>query len=351
MPLGRASSPVGPATSIATSPSRWCQLAQTSLKIERRSPAGGGVVAETEADSPRIAWARITSSSTSSCASRSRSTGSSIAPFCSRRGDQAVELAAEADGLASVETPRSKPSSAIATAQPWPGSPTTRSASVRAPVKKTSLNSEPPVSCSIGRTSTPSWSSGTSRNDSPWCRSEPGSVRAITNTHWERCALDVHTFWPSITQSSAVEPGLGLHVGEVGAGVRLGVALRPELLDGHDPRQEPRLLLLGPERDQRRAEQLLAEVVDPGRRVGARVLLVEDHLLPQAEPAAAVLLRPAHAGPAVLGQQPVPGEPLLDAPRGRARRRRGRAARPTRRSGAPPASRGSRHGRPGPRRE
>ena len=182
---------------------------------------------------------------------------------------------------------------------------------MRAPVKKTSLNSEPPVSCSIGRTSTPSWSSGTSRKDSPWCRSEPGSVRQITNAHWLKCALDVHTFWPSITHSSPVEAGLGLHVGQVGAGVRLGVALRPQLLDGHDLRQEPLLLLVGAEGHQRRAEQLLAEVVDPHRRVGPGVLLVEDHLLDQAQPAAAVLLRPADAGPAVLGQQPVPGEPLV----------------------------------------
>src|SRR6185295_4745623 len=56
----------------------------------------------------------------------------------------------------------------------------------------------------------------------------------------------------------------------------------------------------------------LTEVVDAVRRVRAGVLLVEDHLLPQGQSAAAVLLRPAHAGPAVRGQVPVPGEPLLD---------------------------------------
>ena len=111
---------------------------------------------------------------------------------------------------------------------------------------------------------------------------------------------------------AVLDTSLGLHVGEVGAGVRLGVALRPELLDGDDLRQEAGLLLLGAERDQGGAEQLLAQVVDPGGRIGARVLLVEDHLLPQAQPAAAVLLRPADAGPAVLGQQPVPLEPVLE---------------------------------------
>ena len=74
---------------------------------------------------------------------------------------------------------------------------------MRAPEKKTSLNSEPPVSCSIGRISTPSWSSGTSRKDRPWWRSEPGSVRAITKHQSASWALEVHTFWPSTTQWSS----------------------------------------------------------------------------------------------------------------------------------------------------
>ena len=67
----------------------------------------------------------------------------------------------------------------------------------------------------------------------------------------------------------------------------------------------------GPEMDQGRAEQLLAEVVDPRRRVRTGVLLVEDHLLHEGQPAAAVLGRPADAGPAVLRQVPVPLEALV----------------------------------------
>ena len=114
-----------------------------------------------------------------------------------------------------------------------------------------------------------------------------------------------------MTQLVAVEARLGGDVGEVGAGAGLGVALAPQLLDGHDLRQEALLLLLGAERDQRRAEQLLAEVVDAGGRVGAGVLLVEDHLLEQRQPAAAVLLGPADAGPAVLREVPVPGHALV----------------------------------------
>ena len=63
----------------------------------------------------------------------------------------------------SVEAPRSKASVPIATFQPSPGWPTTFPASLRAPSKKTSLNSESPVSWRIGRTSIPGWRIGTSR--------------------------------------------------------------------------------------------------------------------------------------------------------------------------------------------
>ena len=48
----------------------------------------------------------------------------------------------------------------------------------------------------------PSWSMGISRNDSPWWRDEPGSVRAMTKIQSESWAHDVHTFWPSTTHSS-----------------------------------------------------------------------------------------------------------------------------------------------------
>ncbi len=51
----------------------------------------------------------------------------------------------------------------MATRHPPFTSPTTWSFGVRAPSKKTSLNSESPVICSIGRISTPGCSMGTSR--------------------------------------------------------------------------------------------------------------------------------------------------------------------------------------------
>ena len=86
----------------------------------------------------------------------------------------------------------------MATFQPSPRSPTIIDASVTASSKNTSLNSEVPVSCWMGRISTPGWSSGTSRKLSPLWRLVPSSVRATTNAHWLRCASEVHTFWPSM---------------------------------------------------------------------------------------------------------------------------------------------------------
>ena len=73
---------------------------------------------------------------------------------------------------------------------------------MRASSKNTSLNSESPVSWTIGRTCTPGWSSGTSKYDNPAWRFEPFSVRANTKHHCAQCASDVHTFWPLITHAS-----------------------------------------------------------------------------------------------------------------------------------------------------
>ena len=63
-----------------------------------------------------------------------------------------------------------------------------------------------------------------------------------------------------------------------------------------------------------------------------------------------MLLGPADAGPAVRGQVPVPGQPLLDAPRARGPARPAPAARRTRRSGGPRARPGPRRGTPRPAR-
>ena len=91
-------------------------------------------------------------------------------------------------------------------------------------------------------------------------------------------------------------------------------------------------------------------MVDPGRGVGPGVLLVEDHLLPEAQPAAAVLRRASRrrSSRARRGAGSRPAAPRT--PRGRWPGPPSPRARRTRRSGAPPASRGPRRGRPRPRR-
>ena len=110
----------------------------------------------------------------------------------------------------------------------------------------------------------------------------------------------------------AVELGLGLHVGQVAAGVGLGVALAPQLLAGHDGREEAGLLLGGAVLDDGRADEALPEDADPARGLGLHVLLVEDDLVGDGRPPAPVLDRPADAGPPVGGQHLLPLEAGLE---------------------------------------
>lgn len=131
--------------------------------------------------------------------SRSRTTGSRTAPDRTAARTTRPSSCANPICWASVETPRSKPSRLIATFQPPPSPPTTCSTRARAPSKKTSLNSLVPVICRMGRTSTrPGWSMGTRRKVSPWCRCEPGSVRASTKHQFASWASDVQIFCPVI---------------------------------------------------------------------------------------------------------------------------------------------------------
>ena len=97
------------------------------------------------------------------------------------------------------------------------------------------------------------------------------------------------------------DPGLAvsdrarLERGEVGARVRLGVALAPDLLAREDPRRVALLLRLGPVGDDGGAGHADAEDVQDRRRLRERDLLLEDQLLDEREAAAAVLLGPREA--------------------------------------------------------
>jgi hypothetical protein len=110
----------------------------------------------------------------------------------------------------------------------------------------------------------------------------------------------------------AVEGGRCAEGGEIGACAWLGVTLAPQFADGRDRSQEPVLLCGRAEGDQRRAEQFLTHVADARGRAAASVLLVEDDLPGERGLLAAVLRRPADAGPARRGQLPVPGQALLE---------------------------------------
>ena len=119
----------------------------------------------------------------------------------------------------------------------------------------------------------------------------------------------------------AVDDATGREGREIGAGVRLGEALTPERFPGQDPRQMVGLLLVRPAGDQRRPRMHQRDVrrVDVVRRVRPRQLLVPDHLLEGAQAAAAVLLRPGDARPAVLVELPLPC--AIEVGRGAASRR------------------------------
>ena len=150
---------------------------------------------------------------------------------------------------------------------------------------------------------------------------------------------------PLVAVGGSVGPGGD--VGQVAAGVRLGVALAPQLLARHDRRQEPGLLLRRAEGDHGRAEQRLADVAQPAGRPGPGVLLVVDDV-------AAERAGPGRRAPwasrrrssrARRGAAPTP------AARRTARARRpvrpAPARRRTRRRGSPPGRCAPRPGSPG----
>ena len=117
-----------------------------------------------------------------------------------------------------------------------------------------------------------------------------------------------------MTHSSPSRTARGLQAGEVRAGVRLAETLAPHLLAAHDRRQEPLLLLLGPVLQQRRSEEVAALRADPVRRLGQRMLDVEDELLPRRTAAAAVRLWPGDVEPPSGGQLLLPGEADVPGP-------------------------------------
>ncbi len=114
------------------------------------------------------------------------------------------------------------------------------------------------------------------------------------------------------TEVVAVARRLRPERGEVAARVRLGEALTPDLLAREDRRQVARLLLVGAQRDDGRADEREADGADELRGVGARQLLLKDGLLHQRRAAPAESLRPGDAGPAAVIELALPRAQILD---------------------------------------
>ncbi len=86
----------------------------------------------------------------------------------------------------------------------------------------------------------------------PLCFGALGSVRASSAPHCEYCAAVVQIFWPVIRQPPSTLVALVVRLGQVGTRARLGKQLAPDHLAAEGRRQEPLLLLVGAERDDRR---------------------------------------------------------------------------------------------------
>src|SRR5271167_2636698 len=105
---------------------------------------------------------------------------------------------------------RSLPSVARATVHPELGAPTTSSSGTNRSLKNTSLNSEPPVICRNGRTSTSGAFISTITVVMPACLGTSGSVRTVASPRAQYCAPLVHTFCPLIFQPPSTRVALVL---------------------------------------------------------------------------------------------------------------------------------------------
>ena len=112
----------------------------------------------------------------------------------------------------------------------------------------------------------------------PLCLGALGSVRASSAPHCEYCARGGPDLLAGDAPAAVDLGGLGGQAGQVGTGARLGKQLAPDHFAAERRRQEPLLLLVGAERDDRRN--------DPRRdahlralHLAGRELLGDDDLL------------------------------------------------------------------------
>ena len=193
-------------------------------------------------------------------------------------------------------SPRSDPVVAIATPQPWLGSPSTSVSGTNTSSRNTSAKPSSPSRRSTPRTVTPgdcevdeevreaavAFGFGVGAEEAEEVRAERAARRPRLLAREPPAAAGV------------VAHALALDAGEVAARVGLRPALAPRLLAGRHLGQDAVLLLLRAELEDRRREQEDAVLRDALRRAGGVVLLLEDQPLPQARLAAAVLAGPRH---------------------------------------------------------
>src|ERR1700730_9660979 len=99
---------------------------------------------------------------------------------------------------------------------------------------------------------------------------------------------------------------VSLQRGEVGAGVRFGIALTPELLAGQDPAQVTLLLRRGAPMNQRRSEQPDAGSGEWYAGAEAFEFLIADRLVQKRSATAAILSRPGYSEPSAFEQLTMP---------------------------------------------
>ena len=312
----RRSGPSAPSTSMATSPSRLCQSRPDQLEDRRRSPAGRRVLAAGDAGQaaqrgePHDLELGLEATPAGRAARRRRSRRS-----CGATATRPSSSRAKSTSWARIETPRSKPSSPIATRPALAGLADDQ-VGVGARAGEEDLVELRAAGQLLDRADLDAVlvERAPAGTTAPGAAREPGSVRAIDEDPLARSARWTST--PSGRRSTHSSPsstrlGLARWRGRSRRRARSSPAPRAPRRPGSwagtaaAAPSVPNAISVGPSSSSPRW-LTRAGALDAG------VLLVEDHLLPQAQPAAAVLRRPADAGPAVLGEVPVPGQPLLD---------------------------------------
>ena len=145
-----------------------------------------------------------------------------------------------------------------------------------------------------------------------WRFGASGSLRVRQRPQSANWAYDVQTLRPRDPVAAVDRDGAGGERGQVAAGVGLAEELAPQLVGREDPGQEALLLLVRAVGQQRGPDQVDADAADQLGRPGPGQLLDHDVVLERAQAAAAVLLGPGDADPAVGGQLGLPAPPERD---------------------------------------